>query len=91
MRRSKLIILVLALTAMSSCLVSSLHPFFKQKDKIFDPAMVGAWIDGDSCIWTIEPDITKELIWVRKNLTASIMSLIQNHLLEKIKWIVHTI
>jgi len=25
--------------------------------------MVGAWIDGDDCIWTIEPDITKELIW----------------------------
>ncbi|MCK4989572.1 MAG: hypothetical protein KAS29_03765, partial [Bacteroidales bacterium] len=71
MRRSKLIILILALTAMSSCLVSSLHPFFKEKDKIFDPAMVGTWIDGDSCIWTIEPDTYKELIW-GENKTDSI-------------------
>jgi hypothetical protein len=57
MRRSKLIILILALTAMSSCLVSSLHPFYKEKDKKFDATMVGAWIDGDSCIWTILPNM----------------------------------
>ena len=57
MRRSKLIILVLALTAMSSCLVSSLHPFYKEKDKKFDTNMVGNWIDGDSCIWTIHPNM----------------------------------
>ena len=57
MRRSKLIILILALTAMSSCLVSSLHPFFKEKDKKFDTNMVGNWIDGDSCIWTIHPNM----------------------------------
>lgn len=63
MKRSKLIILVLALTAMSSCLVSSLHPFYKAKDIIYDPVMVGSWIDGDSCIWTIEPDTYKEIIW----------------------------
>jgi len=54
------------LLLMSSCLVSSLHPFFKPKDKIYEPAMVGAWIDSDSCIWTIEADITKELIWGEK-------------------------
>jgi hypothetical protein len=57
MRRSKLIILILALTAMSSCLVSSLHPFYKQKDKKFDTTMVGNWIDGDSSIWTIQPNM----------------------------------
>ncbi len=57
MRRTKLIILILALTAMSSCLVSSLHPFYKQKDKKFDTTMVGNWIDGDSCIWTILPNM----------------------------------
>lgn len=58
MRHFKVIILVLALTAMSSCLVSSLHPFYKEKDKIFEPVMVGSWIDSDSCIWTIEPNMT---------------------------------
>ncbi len=57
MRRSKLTILILALTAMSSCLVSSLHPFYKQKDKKFDTTMVGYWMDGDSCIWTIQPNM----------------------------------
>jgi hypothetical protein len=57
MRRSKLIILILALTAMSSCLVSSLHPFYKQKDKKFDTTMVGNWKDGDDCIWTIQPNM----------------------------------
>ena len=63
MRRSKLIILVLALTAMSSCLVSSLHPFYKEKDKKFDTNMVGNWIDGDSCIWTIHPNmVAKEFM-----------------------------
>ena len=60
MRRSKLIILILALTAMSSCLVSSLHPFYKEKDKKFDTNMVGNWIDGDSCIWTIHPNMVSE-------------------------------
>ena len=47
----------MALTSMSSCLVSSLHPFYKEKDKIFEPAMVGAWIDSDSSIWVIEPNM----------------------------------
>jgi len=57
MKRTKVIILVLAMTAMSSCLVSSLHPFFKQKDKYFNTTMLGYWIDGDSCIWTIQDNM----------------------------------
>ncbi len=71
MRRSKLIILILALTAMSSCLVSSLHPFYKEKDKKFDTTMLGNWIDGDDCIWTIEPNTFNEIIW-GENKTDSI-------------------
>jgi hypothetical protein len=57
MKHSKVIVLILALTAMSSCLVSSLHPFFKEKDKYFDTSMVGYWMDQDSCIWTIFPNM----------------------------------
>ena len=60
MRRSKLIILILALSAMSSCLVSSLHPFYKAKDKIYKPAMLGSWIDSDSCIWVIEKNMVAD-------------------------------
>ena len=53
MKRSFIVFTCLALTTLSGCLVSSLHPFFKQKDKLFDPEMLGHWIDGDSCIWSI--------------------------------------
>jgi hypothetical protein len=57
MKRSIFIFTLLALMTLSGCLVSSLHPFFKQKDKFFDPEMVGYWMDGDSCIWTIQPNM----------------------------------
>lgn len=62
MKRSSVITLILALATMSSCLVSSLHPFFKNEDKYYDPIMVGNWIDGDSAIWTILPNIRAESI-----------------------------
>ena len=62
MKRSKVIILILSMAAMSSCLVSSLHPFFKKKDKFFDTTMVGYWMDGDSCIWTILPNMKTNMI-----------------------------
>ena len=52
--------IILTMLAMSSCLVSSLHPFYKSKDKIFNSAMVGTWIDGDSCIWAIETNMVSE-------------------------------
>ena len=49
--------LVLTLATMSGCLVASLHPFYKEKDKIYEESLEGAWIDEDSCIWNIEPHI----------------------------------
>jgi len=57
MKHFKVITLIFVLTALSSCLVSSLHPFYKAKDKIYDPVMEGAWIDSDSSIWIIEPNL----------------------------------
>lgn len=56
MKHSIKVLTILAMATLSGCLVSSLHPFFKQKDKFYDPDIVGYWIDGDSCIWTIAPD-----------------------------------
>jgi hypothetical protein len=56
MRRSFVIVTILVLASMTGCLVSSLHPFFKEKDKFYDEEMAGTWIDGDSCIWTIQPN-----------------------------------
>ena len=60
MKKALVSLTILCMLAMSSCLVSSLHPFFKPKDKVYDPAMLGAWIDGDSCIWTIEKNMISE-------------------------------
>lgn len=60
MKHSKVIILVLALTAMSSCLVSSLHPFYKNEDRYYTEAMLGNWVDEDSSIWTIEPNMVPQ-------------------------------
>lgn len=54
MKRWIVYTILLAMMAMTSCLVSSLHPFYKEKDIYFDPVMTGSWLDGDSCLWTIE-------------------------------------
>lgn len=60
MKKALVSLTILAMLAMSSCLVSSLHPFFKAKDKVYEPAMLGSWMDGDSCIWTIERNMITE-------------------------------
>ena len=60
MKKALVYFSILAMLAMSSCLVSSLHPFYKEKDKVFNPALVGAWMDSDSCIWTIEKNMTSD-------------------------------
>ena len=60
MKRVFVYTVITGLLLMSSCLVSSLHPFYKAKDKIYDSAMVGSWIDSDSCIWVIEKNMVSE-------------------------------
>jgi hypothetical protein len=60
MKRTSAYIVITGMLLMSSCLVSSLHPFYKAEDKIFDPAMLGSWIDSDSCIWTIEKNMVSD-------------------------------
>jgi len=60
MKRTLAYIVITGMLLMSSCLVSSLHPFYKAKDKKYDAAMVGTWIDGDDCIWNIQPNMISE-------------------------------
>ena len=60
MKRTLLYMVISGMLLMSSCLVSSLHPFYKAKDKIYEPAMLGSWIDSDSCIWVIEKNMVSE-------------------------------
>jgi len=60
MKKAFVYTVIFGLLLMSSCLVSSLHPFYKEKDKIYEPAMLGSWIDSDSCIWVIEKNMVSE-------------------------------
>lgn len=53
MKRFAILFVILACATMSGCLVSSLHPFYNHKDKIFDKQLIGNWMDGDSSIWVI--------------------------------------
>lgn len=57
MKRRFIYIVLMAMMAMTGCLVSSLHPFYKEKDIYFDPVMTGSWLDGDSCLWVIEANM----------------------------------
>jgi hypothetical protein len=60
MKRGMVYMITMAMLAMTGCLVSSLHPFYKEKDKYYDPVMAGSWMDEDSCLWTIEPNMVSE-------------------------------
>jgi hypothetical protein len=56
MKRFTILLLSFVGIMMSGCLVTSLHPFYKTNDKIFDRDLIGNWIDSDSSIWIIEPN-----------------------------------
>ncbi len=60
MKKALVSITILAMLSMSSCLVSALHPFYKAKDLIYDPILIGKWIDEDSCLWVIEQNMIPE-------------------------------
>lgn len=40
---------------LSGCLVTSLHPFYKESDVVFNTQLLGTWLDEDSAIWRINP------------------------------------
>jgi len=60
MKRFAIFFVTIIGLTMTGCLVSSLHPFYKTKDKIFDKALVGNWIDKDSSIWVIRSHMVSE-------------------------------
>lgn len=61
-RLRKIVVLVIVMSGMlmTGCLVSSLHPFYKAKDILYEEAMEGEWIDGDSSVWIIERQYSSE-------------------------------
>ncbi|MBI2929509.1 MAG: hypothetical protein HYY24_27915 [Verrucomicrobia bacterium] len=42
--------------ALAGCVVTSVYPFYTAKDVVFDPALLGTWIEGD-------PDSKSEDTW----------------------------
>jgi hypothetical protein len=59
--KPKNILLIIAIALLvSGCLVKSLHPFYKESDVIFDPSLVGTWLDNDSAKWIIEQSVVKK-------------------------------
>lgn len=54
MRSAKILIMLGVAIFLSNC-VPSLHPLFTDKDVIFDPTLVGTWIDEDGkSTWTFQ-------------------------------------
>lgn len=48
------LVVIISGILMTGCLVSSIHPFFKTEDVIYNADLLGNWMDGDSSIWTIQ-------------------------------------
>ena len=56
MKKFTIVFVIIASITMSGCLVGSLHPFYKNSDKVYDERLNGNWFDDDSCIWVIKPN-----------------------------------
>lgn len=54
MKTKNFILIALLGLLLSSCLVKSLQPFFHEKDVIFNPNLMGIYLDADSVTWEIE-------------------------------------
>jgi len=39
---------------MTGCFIKSLNPFYTKKDIVYDPKIIGTWVDDDSDTWTIK-------------------------------------
>jgi hypothetical protein len=57
MKKIALLMLSVTLLLMHGCIVKSLHPFYTEKDVIFNEELIGEWLDGDSTVWKIERSI----------------------------------
>lgn len=60
MKKALVSFTILAMLGMSSCLISSIHPFYNPEDMVYEASLTGSWIDEDSCIWTIEKEMTSD-------------------------------
>jgi hypothetical protein len=54
MRRFSWITVLFAAALSLGCVVPSLHPLFSANDLVFDPQLIGTWIDDDETLWMFE-------------------------------------
>jgi hypothetical protein len=54
--RNVILVGILAIL-LSSCLVKSLHPFFKESDVLYKPELLGTFLDEDSATWKIKQHV----------------------------------
>lgn len=53
MKTRSILLIGLIAALLSSCLIKSLHPFFKESDVIYKKEFLGTWTDQDSAKWVI--------------------------------------
>jgi hypothetical protein len=59
MKKTKLILVSLAILLFSSCIVKSLQPFYVKESISFNKHLLGHWIDNKKGEWTVESVKTK--------------------------------
>ena len=66
----KTFVVLVAASVLTSC-TPSLHPFYTDKDIVFNEALLGAWINdsGDKCLFTKSGDKHYDFLYVDDELT----------------------
>ncbi len=54
MKARNIILIASIVILMSGCFIKSLNPFYTKKDIVFDPSIIGTWVDGDTSRWVIK-------------------------------------
>jgi hypothetical protein len=74
MKKINIILLTTICLFLSGCFIKSLYPFYTKKDIVYDPKIIGTWLDSDSSKWIIkqqmkwpvEPDSSYQIEIVEK-------------------------
>lgn len=55
-------ITAIILLVLSGCIIKSLHPFYTEKDLVYNEEINGVYLDQDSLTWKIEPYYSSEFL-----------------------------
>jgi hypothetical protein len=66
-----------AAACLQGCIVKSIHPFYKEKDVVYEQAFEGSWTDQDGSKWMIHKNVYKpnsyELHYSKNGRDASLL------------------